>query len=156
MPGYEDNYKVSDRGKVWSRPRPGARGGIKAQWLDTDGYPSVRMSKPGSKPLNRKVAVLVALTFLGSRPAPDAEVCHNDGNKLNSARTNLRYDTPSANMQDMIGHNGGNHNSLKDRCPAGHLYTPANTYYRPDRPGRNCRQCGAANVRRKRAAQHSR
>lgn len=154
IPGYEVNYQVSSSGRVWSRPRGGTKGGIKAQWLDTDGYPSVRLSKPGSKPLNRKVAVLVALAFIGPRPFPEAEVCHNDDDKLNSNLDNLRYDTPADNMQDMIRIRGGNHNSLKDRCPDGHLFDEKNTYYRP-RGGRNCRKCGAASAARLRAHQKS-
>lgn len=32
-------------------------------------------------------------------------------------------------------------NSLKTHCHLGHEYTPENTYYRPDRPGRRCREC---------------
>lgn len=157
--GYEDNYQVSNLGRVWSRPRLGTKGGIKAQWLDGDGYPSVRLSAPGLKHLNRKVAVLVALAFIGPRPDPEAEVCHNDGDKMNSEWANLRFDTPSANLQDMIQHNGGTFNSLKDRCPAGHLYDEENTY-RFRKPngdiGRNCRKCGAINAARYRKAARQR
>lgn len=32
-------------------------------------------------------------------------------------------------------------NAAVERCPEGHAYTPENTYYRPDRFGRMCRQC---------------
>ena len=130
----------------------GTKGGIKAQWPDIDGYPSVRLSAIGYPDINRKVSVLVALAFIGPKPFPEAEVCHNDGDKQNSLPPNLRYDTSQGNRQDEIEHNGGTFQSLKDRCPAGHLYDEENTYYRKSRPGRNCRKCGAASARRYRQA----
>ena len=32
-------------------------------------------------------------------------------------------------------------NALKTHCPKGHEYDEENTYLRPDRPGRGCKQC---------------
>lgn len=43
-------------------------------------------------------------------------------------------------------------NAAVDQCPEGHKYTEANTYYRPDRPGRLCRLCRRESNRRKYAA----
>lgn len=37
-------------------------------------------------------------------------------------------------------------------CPQGHAYDEANTYQRPDRPGRICRACGRERARAARAA----
>lgn len=37
-------------------------------------------------------------------------------------------------------------------CHRGHEFTEANTYLRPDRPGRICRQCSRGRARRYRAA----
>jgi DNA invertase Pin-like site-specific DNA recombinase len=42
---------------------------------------------------------LVALTFLGPRPA-GADICHADGNPRNNAVRNLRYDTRRENIID--------------------------------------------------------
>lgn len=159
IPGYEDNYQVSNLGRVWSRPRPGTKGGIKAQWLDTDGYPSVRLSAVGYPDINRKVAVLVALAFIGPRPDPEAEVCHAGDDKLNSALPYLSYDTASANMQQAV-QNGHNHNASKDRCGTCNTpYDEKNTYHftKPNgERGRNCRNCGRISARRRRAAQLTR
>lgn len=41
-----------------------------------------------------------------------------------------------------------NHNTNKAHCAAGHPYDAANTYYRPDRKGRDCRCCNLAAVQR--------
>lgn len=46
--------------------------------------------------------------------------------------------------------NGARNRSIS-HCPRGHEYTPANTYHRPGRPGRNCRACGAIVTRRRKA-----
>jgi ssDNA-binding Zn-finger/Zn-ribbon topoisomerase 1 len=52
---------------------------------------------------------------------------------------------------------GAVENGAKTHCPAGHEYTPENTYIRADRPtgGRGCRVCRAESVARvKRARRH--
>lgn len=47
----------------------------------------------------------------------------------------------------------GARNAAKTHCPRGHEYTEANTYYRKNRSGRNCRACGAIVTDRRRKAQ---
>ncbi len=46
----------------------------------------------------------------------------------------LREMTPRENTRQ-----GGN--AVKDVCPQGHAYDEANTYWRPDGKGRECREC---------------
>ena len=36
----------------------------------------------------------------------------------------------------------------KPTCPKGHVYTPENTYMRPDNGARTCKQCRAAYMRK--------
>jgi hypothetical protein len=47
----------------------------------------------------------------------------------------------------MRGRGFGPVNESKFRCPASHLYTDENTYYRPDRFGRMCRICRRERLR---------
>ena len=72
------------------------------------------------KPTGRPVAVMVALrrhgetaefrlhrlvleAFVGRAPE-GTEACHNDGNPLNNAASNLRWDTKQGNRDDMVRH----------------------------------------------------
>jgi len=86
-----------------------------------------------------KVHQLVAVAFIG--PRPDGMVtCHNNGDSLDNRVENLRYDTQSANIQDMYKHHGGHHQSRKTECLNGHDITnPDNVYENSN--GRKCKQC---------------
>lgn len=56
----------------------------------------------------KSVHRLVLEAFVG--PCPDGmEACHNDGNPRNNRLDNLRWDTPSSNMQDKKKHGTNNH-----------------------------------------------
>lgn len=144
--GRED-YMVSDQGRVARILKPVP---------DNRGYLNVTLSRREGVLSRRKVHQLVAEAFHGPRPE-GAEVCHNDDNPANNAADNLRYDTHSGNEQDKVDH-GRHHHARKTHCPAGHEYTPENTYTTPD-GRRSCRECrqlkyGEANrkSREKRAA----
>lgn len=77
-------------------PRPLAtsviNSGYLVAWLCVDG---IRTAKT--------VHSLVAEAFIGPRPA-GADVCHNNGNRLDNRPENLRYDTRSANHLDRVAH----------------------------------------------------
>lgn len=146
--GYESAYEVSSEGRVRSLDRQIlARYGmrnikgtvLKAQVKDT-GRLQVGLSR-GSKKNMRQVHQLVATAFLGPRPE-GMEVCHIDGDHLNNAASNLRWDTQSENMLDR-GRHGTDHNRNKTHCPHGHEYTPGNTYVDPN-GWRKCRTCSRA------------
>lgn len=153
-------YEASDDGRIRSIPRftrakngsvMRRRGVTLKQRPDRDGYPTVSLRNSSLKlQKTRKVATLVAITFIGPRP-PGLEVCHNDGDKGNSRLSNLRYDTPSANQLDKIKH-GTNPNAAKTHCPQGHPYDEANTVI--DGHSRRCLTCRT--VRRRARTQRDR
>lgn len=132
--GWEGLYEVSDMGRVrstdsivderdrWGGVRSRA---VKGRILSTTpvkrhGYPRLTLSRNGRRrPV--KVATLVAEAFIGPRPA-GMEVCHWDGDRVNSRLCNLRYDTPRANRMDSIRHGTwANQNTDKEWCPRRHL-----------------------------------
>lgn len=86
-----------------------------------------------------QVHQLVAWAFLGPKPTPLHEVCHNDGDYLNNRASNLRWDTRSENHFDRVRH-GQHHNSNKTHCIRGHEYTEENTYV-TSKGWRQCRKC---------------
>lgn len=148
--GFEGAYEVSDLGRVRSVSRVvmranGApqtvRGRVLKTPQGTDGYPCIRL---GAQGVTRKVHVMVAEAFLGPRPE-GLQVCHRDGDRLNPRLQNLRYDTPSANMRDMVRH--GRNNTAKVHCPLGHEYVDSNTYYVQAGRGRQCKACTKARAR---------
>lgn len=147
--GYEGLYEVSNLGRVRSLDRivpyiDGrtrlATGIILQQTTTPNGRCQVSLGL-GSQH-KHEVHVLVAAGFLGPRPR-GMEVCHNNGSPTDNRLANLRYDTPSGNQRDKRKH-GTDHNANKAECPAGHEYTPENTYLRTTKQGhsqRNCRTC---------------
>jgi hypothetical protein len=142
IPGWE-NYLVSDRGRIWSlhtdallRGSPNDRGYWRVTLHGPDGRKDV------------KIHLAVMLAFVGPRPA-GMDVCHADRDKSNNALSNLRYDTRSANVHDQVKH-GVHYEANKTHCPAGHRYTPQNTYFKRKGIGRECRQCIRDRRRRRR------
>lgn len=108
--GYETFYEVSSLGRVRSldrydsinRFRPGR---LRATPIDrtSTGYRYVSLSRNGTtKKLN--VHVLVLEAFVGQRPSPAHEACHEDGDRSNSALSNLRWDTAQGNQLDKWAH----------------------------------------------------
>ena len=143
---YRDVYMVSSLGRVKSLARHGNPDRIlKPQYSNTGHYASVGMSI-NSHLRTRKVHTLVALAFLGERPA-GLDARHLDGDKTNNAVSNLAWGTRSENEHDKVRH-GTHQNSSKTHCKRGHEFTPENTApQKKDGSGRVCRTC----VRLKRA-----
>lgn len=143
--GYQGRYEVSSLGRVRSADfisitkagvRKQIRERILKQVIGSHGYPHVTLHLNGQR--QHLIHRLVAVAFL---PAPLPEqtyVCHRDGDKANAAVANLRWDTPSENNYDKRRH-GTDHEANKTHCPAGHAYSPENTYIYRNR--RNCRAC---------------
>ena len=155
--GYEGYYEVSDHGRVRSVDRISKNknghlrrlsGQTRKTWKNKDGYPSVTLKVNGVQS-NHYVHRLVLLAFVG-QPPEGAEGCHNDGDRTNSHLENLRWDTRSENMYDMVRH--GNHFQVsKSHCPHGHLLELPNLVAFAHRKGhRQCLACarGAAYVHR--------
>lgn len=152
IPDWEDLYEVSDEGRVRSLPRIDRlgrrfKGRVLKVSQSKDGRLHIVLSGDGRKHQTRRISVLVALAFLGPRPA-DMDVCHNDGDHSNNRLSNLRYDTASGNMLDTLIH-GTNHYRNKTHCPQGHEYTEENTIYFGTKGHRRCRTCTKERERRR-------
>ena len=144
--GFEGLYEVSDQGRVRSLPRKGASGsryygggylkGHALKW----GHIYVTLRRPGAKAYKNSVHRIVLEAFVG--PCPEGmEGCHNNGNAGDNRLENLRWDTHSENMKDVVRH--GNHPlSKKERCPRGHLLSEPNLIESSKRRGsRGCKAC---------------
>lgn len=157
-PGYE----ASSLGRVRSVERTitrtnGApqiiRGRVLRPMPTGDGYRYVRTAA-GRK---HRVHRLVLVAFHGI-PAPGHIGCHNDGDRTNNVLTNLRWDTPSANVQDQVRH--GTHRTAGktregERCPLGHLLVDSNLI--PSRAARGhvgCLACSRGAAEQRRHGQH--
>lgn len=115
IPGYEGRYQASTEGQIRSVDR---RVRVVAHGAETTRLVKGRVLSPGRYCKGGHVSVilgrgsngspvhrLVALTFMGPAP-PGCEVCHNDGNPENNALDNLRYDTRSENIKDVVRQGG--------------------------------------------------
>ena len=145
IPGYVGSYEVSDQGRVQSLERvvngPNGRHTLRGQIMrggHNGRYRTVILSDRG-RVKNYTVHSLVMLAFVGPRPA-GMDVCHNDGDHLNNALENLRYDTRVANMEDARRHTGF-WNAKKTHCKNGHEFTEENTRPRTLSNGRTSRAC---------------
>ena len=116
IPGYEGKYQASTLGRIRSLDR---RARIVTHGAETTRLVRGRVLHPectnklwhvyirlgigngGMKSKTWFVHQLVALTFIGPRP-DNMEVCHNDGNAANNALSNLRYDTRTENVRDIL------------------------------------------------------
>jgi hypothetical protein len=137
IPDYEDLYRVSDEGKIWSEPRATTRGGLLKHIIGTRGYHWVTLTKDG-KQCRFQVHRLVLLAF--DKPCPEGlEVRHLDGDPGNNFLDNLKYGTHSENMRDKQIH-GTEWQSNITHCPKDHEYTPENTRILKS-GSRACREC---------------
>lgn len=153
--GFEGYYEVSDTGLVRSVDRwvpHGDRlkkltGKLMKQRIIRNGRREtssmVWLARRGGN-YGRLVHRLVAEAFIGP-PPEGTECCHNDGDATNNHVSNLRWDTHSANVQDMVMH-GTAAWLTRTHCPHGHEYSPENTRHTPEK--RICKTC-RAEVQRK-------
>ncbi|ARM70701.1 HNH endonuclease [Mycobacterium phage Soul22] len=144
--GYEGMYEVSDLGRVRSVDRcvvtksgPRTyRGRLLHQHPDGRGYLRASLSRVGDKPRMFKVHRLVLEAFVGPRPG-NLSGCHNNGINTDNRLENLRWDSHTENMLDVVRH-GRHHYAKRDRCPKGHVFNEPNTLISP-RGARVCRTC---------------
>lgn len=117
-PSYPD-YEISEYGGL-RRCRPNRKGwmsGVEMRPRKVRGYPMFGISVNGR---DKKVYAhhLVLEAFVGPKPFPRAEACHNDGDKTNAHYTNLRWDTAKANQADRTRHG----TDMKgEKCPGAKL-----------------------------------
>lgn len=148
------SYEVSDLGRVRSCDRviqtsagpKRYRGKVIKSFPNTHSQRAqVRLSEAGRQS-TMYVSTLVLAAFVGPRPSPKHDACHNDGNHLDNRLGNLRWDTRSENMLDVIRHGRHNH-AGKSHCKNGHPFDEKNTYLTKDKR-RSCRKCTADAVAR--------
>lgn len=153
--GWEGHYEVSSRGQIRSLPRRivqrnghpiTVRGKIlKPIVTSADGRSKVTMNG-GGRTERQLVHRMVLTAFAG--PCPDGlEACHNNGNPTDNRLRNLRWDTHSGNMQDMVRH--GRSRAAYTHCKHGHPFDDINTYLHPQ-GFRQCRTCDRTRPRRPR------
>lgn len=113
VPGYEDLYEVSDRGRVRGLDRlversDGRKIPHKGRVLKPAhrgrGYLHVVLCRDGVQ-LGKTVHSLVAGAFLGPRP-DGFDILHLDGNMENNDLSNLRYGTRSDNLKNTYDYGG--------------------------------------------------
>lgn len=151
--GYEGFYEVSDLGRVRSLDRVTTHKDGRTYRLSgrilkpttTSGRPVVVFSVGGVKRL-QQVGVTVLEAFVSPRP-PGLQCLHWDDDPMNNVPTNLRWDTPAANMADML-RNGNNARATRTACPLGHALFP------PNLVSENVRSCAACSSARTWAANH--
>ena len=157
VPGWEGLYEGSNRGRVRSLDRvversDGVSQRVRARELkqirQRSGYMRVTLYGPDGG-VGVRVHRLVALAFLGD-PGPGRQVCHWNDVPDDNRVENLRWGTAADNRRDEV-RNGRHANARKTRCPAGHEYTPANTYWARRGNGKTFRQCRACRRNRKRS-----
>lgn len=150
-PGYE----ASDQGRVRSVDRTTTntlgvakkyRGRVIKPFPNTvSGRAQVRLSF-GPTQRTYLVTALVLAAFVGPRPGDGYDACHNNGDPLDDRLDNLRWDTHSENMLDVIRHGRHNH-AGKTHCKNGHPYDEKNTITSKD-GRRSCRICVYAAIAR--------
>ncbi|AEL98055.1 hypothetical protein EUREKA_37 [Mycobacterium phage Eureka] len=146
IPGWEDLYLVSSRGRVKSLDRvtkfsDGRTRSFKGRILkpirQRNGYLSVTLIR-GSERVPIGIHRLCLLTFVGAPPDEASLALHGDGDPTHNHLSNLRWGNATQNALDSVVH-GTNHNARKTHCPRRHEYTPENTYR--GKGGRRCRTC---------------
>lgn len=98
--GYEGLYFVSNLGRVVSRVREGAKGGVLIFTKNSKGYLTVGLCKHGTQNKFR-VNRLVAKAFI-SNPHNKPEVNHINGNKKNNRVDNLEWVTHQENIDHAV------------------------------------------------------
>lgn len=152
------HYSVSDAGRIRREQRKCLRKDGRVFTLSQKivplslnrGYPSAVVQIDGET-FTIKVHVEVLTAFVSPRPH-GFDACHNDGDKENNILGNLRWDSRSENMYDVV--RCGNHfHAEQDRCSRGHLKVAPNLRSAPLEK-ENKRLCKACHYARTDCARH--
>ena len=101
IPGYLGYFAAED-GSIHSRRRD-IHKKLKGEPRKEDGRLRYTLRRDNGTFDRKYGSYFVLLTWTGERPR-GMEACHDDGNCLNDAPSNLRWDTSSANKNDMKKH----------------------------------------------------
>jgi hypothetical protein len=113
--GWERYYLVSNLGRVYSLHQTGR---LCIGMPMEHGYRVVKV-RDKERRGHLQVHCMVLEAFVGSRPSPEHEGCHWDGDPTNNRLDNLRWDTPKGNQADKVRHG----TTLRGR-PAARRLTP--------------------------------
>ena len=131
--GWEGLYDISDQGRV----RNSRTGRILRQWIRGKHFQVELSNKNRSHRHCVYVHHLVLEAFVGPREEGQMGLHWND--ETDNHLSNLRWGSRSDNTRDSV--RNGNHNQArKTHCPAGHEYTPENTWV-SSKGDRHCRAC---------------
>jgi len=107
--GWEGLYKVSDQGDIWS-----VRNEMVLKPMHRkEQYFRVCLSRMGWR-VTIPVHEIVAKAFIGPKPK-GLEICHNNGNGFDNAKTNIRYDTHVNNCMDAVSYGTHSHGERHGR-----------------------------------------
>lgn len=159
IPGWAGYYEVSDHGRVRSVDRvltySGSnalvphKGRILAPKTGPKGHLYVTLSRQ-NRDYTYQVRRLVLFTFVGA-PPPGFQACHNNRIPDDNRLGNLRWDTQSENMKDVVRH-GRHRLSNRTRCPRGHRLVQPNLVACIAADGRReCLACSRTRAARQRA-----
>lgn len=98
--GWERYYRVSTLGRVYSLHQTGR---LCIGMPMEGGYRCVKVRDKARRG-HVLVHVMVLEAFVGPRPTPEHEGCHNDGEPRNCRLSNLRWDTAKGNQADKVAH----------------------------------------------------
>lgn len=116
IPGFP-GYRASDDGSIWTCWKfHGGGYGRKGSWVlsekwsrlkpehrKCDGRKRYNLRHENGNRVRKYGSHFILLAFVG--PCPEGmEACHNDGDCLNDAAVNLRWDTHQENINDKIDH----------------------------------------------------
>lgn len=139
---YEEFYEVSDFGRIRRTMRrkgpPGKNWPYLQPVRQRSGHLAVTLYRDGTKKL-AKIHLLVMAAFAGPRPGK-LITRHLNGDPADNRLVNLAYGTHKENLRDDIRH-GVLRSTGKTRCPKGHEYNLATTYFTPGDRSRSCRIC---------------
>jgi hypothetical protein len=147
IPGYEEHSEVSDLGRVrsidrvltWKNGRRVRhRGRYLKLCLSNSGYFYVHLTV-ARKGKSKFIHSLVLEAFIGPRPE-GMEGCHNNGDRLDNRRVNLRWDTHAENVRDTARH-GRDAKRNRTHCPRSHLLSAPNLV--PSSAAKGYRSCWA-------------
>jgi len=159
IPGWDGYYEVSDHGRVRSVDRVityrGAtvpvryKGRVLALKNGPKGHLRVTLSRQ-NRDYDYQVHRLVLFTFVGLPPL-GFQACHNNGIPNDNRLENLRWDSASENMRDVIRH-GRDPQRNRTNCPRGHRLVHPNLVACIAADGRReCLACSRTRAARQRA-----